>query len=464
VENRFSAVIDLSLFRKGQMIRFMVTFAETLYRLNREAVHLFVDEADAVAPQARTTAGTRIGCSARWRTSCAAGGSAASGARSSPSAPPSQQERADPVRGVLVALRMVHPKDIDAIEEWVNVHADPATAKEMIASLPSLPVGTAWFWSPGWGDIFKRVKVRKRETFDRAPPRRRARWRRSRRSWRRSISNRWASRSRRRWRRRRPTTRRNCAAGIAELEKQLRDRPAATVEVEKIVKVPVLENGQLERTEGVVNRLEQVGAKVAAEVSELRRLIAPAAAPRPAPKPQPPPPAVRMVCRPARPIPRPPTGDVELGKCERAILSVLAQHPDGCLVGKLTLLAGYRYSGGFRNSLGALRAANLIEGGNGETIRITDAGRETGPYDALPTGRDLVDYWLNHPSLGKCERAVLRHLIEHPDGATADELCAATGYEYSGGFRNSLGALRTAGLIEGRNTDWLKASDELLQG
>jgi DNA helicase HerA-like ATPase len=39
------------------MIRFMVAFAETLYRLNREAVHLFVDEADAFAPQARNYGG-----------------------------------------------------------------------------------------------------------------------------------------------------------------------------------------------------------------------------------------------------------------------------------------------------------------------------------------------------------------------------------------------------------------------
>jgi hypothetical protein len=35
-----------------------------------------------------------------------------------------------------------------------------------MASLPSLPVGTAWFWSPGWLDLFKRVEVRRRETFD----------------------------------------------------------------------------------------------------------------------------------------------------------------------------------------------------------------------------------------------------------------------------------------------------------
>ncbi len=51
VEQGFSAVIDLSLFRKGQANRFVATFLETMYRLNRNPIHLFIDEADAFAPQ-----------------------------------------------------------------------------------------------------------------------------------------------------------------------------------------------------------------------------------------------------------------------------------------------------------------------------------------------------------------------------------------------------------------------------
>lgn len=38
VENRFSAILDLTLFRKGQINRFMAPFLEALYRLNREAM------------------------------------------------------------------------------------------------------------------------------------------------------------------------------------------------------------------------------------------------------------------------------------------------------------------------------------------------------------------------------------------------------------------------------------------
>jgi hypothetical protein len=63
-------------------------------------------------------------------------------------------------------MRLTHPRDIAAIKEWVNVHADPEQAQEMIASLAALPIGTAWFWSPGWLDVFRKVKIRRRETFD----------------------------------------------------------------------------------------------------------------------------------------------------------------------------------------------------------------------------------------------------------------------------------------------------------
>jgi hypothetical protein len=51
VDERFSCVLDLSSFRKGEQIRFMTDFAERLYRRNREPLHLMLDEADSFAPQ-----------------------------------------------------------------------------------------------------------------------------------------------------------------------------------------------------------------------------------------------------------------------------------------------------------------------------------------------------------------------------------------------------------------------------
>jgi DNA helicase HerA-like ATPase len=51
VDTRSSVVLDLSLLRKGDQVRFMTDFAETLYHRNRQLLHLVLDEADAFAPQ-----------------------------------------------------------------------------------------------------------------------------------------------------------------------------------------------------------------------------------------------------------------------------------------------------------------------------------------------------------------------------------------------------------------------------
>lgn len=46
-----------------------------------------------------------------------------------------------------------------------------------------------------------------------------------------------------------------------------------------------------------------------------------------------------------------------------------------------------------------------------------------------------------------------------PDGMTGPALAVATEYEFSGGFRNALGNLRTAGVIVGRNGDIIKLAE-----
>lgn len=164
--------------------------------------------------------------------------------------------------------------------------------------------------------------------------------------------------------------------------------------------------------------------------------------------------------------PKPAALDIEngsLGRCERALLSVLAKYPEGCTKNKLILLAGYSWSGSTQNALGKLRSIGFAEGQNSSIIRITEAGQQSGQFESLPEGQDFVNYWLNFPYFGKCERALLRCLIDNPNGLTRDELLAASGYEWSGSTQNALGALRTAGVIVGRNSETMKAVEEFYQ-
>lgn len=154
-------------------------------------------------------------------------------------------------------------------------------------------------------------------------------------------------------------------------------------------------------------------------------------------------------------------GSSELGKPERRVLAVLAQYEDGCEIGKLALLSGYRISGGFRNILSALRTSGLISGENTGIMQITSEGFSHGPFEQLPgRGEEFVQFWLSHPRLGNPEKRVLQVLIDNPEGLSLEELAEKSEYEVSGGFRNITSTLRTAGLIEGRNTERMKAADE----
>lgn len=152
--------------------------------------------------------------------------------------------------------------------------------------------------------------------------------------------------------------------------------------------------------------------------------------------------------------------DAKIGKSERAILTVLAQYGP-CEKSRLALLAGYSYSGGFRNALSWLRGQGLIRGSNGEMMALTDEGADAlGPFDPLPTGARLVEHW--KARFGKSERAIIEALGDAKRGLTGPEIAAACRYEYSGGFRNSLSTLRTAGVIVGKsNTTPVQLAKEL---
>lgn len=164
VEQRFPAIIDLSLFRKGQVKRFITPFLETIYRLNRLPLMLVVDEADDICPQ--KPFGDEAQMVGALEDVVKRGRKKGIGCTLITQRPADLAKQVLTQCEMLVAMRVSHPLDIKAVMEWVNVHADKQMADVMVASLPGLPIGTAWFWSPGWGDVFARVEVARRRTFD----------------------------------------------------------------------------------------------------------------------------------------------------------------------------------------------------------------------------------------------------------------------------------------------------------
>lgn len=157
-------------------------------------------------------------------------------------------------------------------------------------------------------------------------------------------------------------------------------------------------------------------------------------------------------------------GSNELGRCEKAILKVLAQR-NGLSTSKSQagILSGYSSgSGGFNNSISKLRINMMIKG-SGDDLAITEVGLITigNNFEQLPTGEALHQYWYN--KLGKCEKTILKILVDaHPMGMQKEGLGQVSGYSFSsGGFNNALSTLRTLELIEGRGE--IKASDSLFE-
>jgi uncharacterized protein len=455
VEEGLAIVLDLSRFRKGEQTRFMTDFCERLYHRNRAPLHLVLDEADAFAPQRPLPGQQRLlgAVEDLVRRGRARGVGVTLVSQRAAVLNKDVLTQAE----VLIALRTIAPQDRDAIDAWVRVHGTPEQREALMASLPSLPIGTAWFWSPGWLDIFQRVQVRRRETFDSSAtpkvgqqlqtPKRLADVDLAQLRARIAATIEKARAEDPRLLRRR----------IAELEHALGARAATerTVTVVERVEVPVLDQAAADRLSATAQALADLSKDLGAIADAIVRALARATSAAP-PQAIPEPPAARL---PAPRLPPPsPAGTAvndperKLPLAERKILTALAQYPQGRTKQQVALLAAYAITGGgFNNALSALRGQGWIEG-NKDRLRITAAGRDAlGAWVPLPTGRALADHWI--ANLPKAERTILQILIDaYPGTLTKQETAAAAGYEPTGGgFNNALGRLRTLELIEGRS-------------
>jgi hypothetical protein len=163
------------------------------------------------------------------------------------------------------------------------------------------------------------------------------------------------------------------------------------------------------------------------------------------------PPARRDARRAAGPGAPPPEG-VKLGKGDRNVLVVLAQWPEGVDHNRLAFLAGYSASSSTISViLSRLRRLGLVEPAG--TARLTAEGRaHVGPVEPLPTGADLLNYWMHRKGMGGGDRQVLQILAdEYPRELSHEEICDLAGYSPDSSTMSViLSRLRRLGLVEQR--------------
>lgn len=166
VDDRVPAVLDLSHMSKTQARSFATAFAERLYRRNRDPLHVIIEEADVLVPQ-RVTAGEARLLGA-MEDLAKRGRHRGIGLSLLSQRPQEVSKSVLDLMETVVLLRMSGHRSIKAVQDWISANADQddTTARDIISSLPSLPVGQGWIWSPGFLRILQRVTFPLFDTFD----------------------------------------------------------------------------------------------------------------------------------------------------------------------------------------------------------------------------------------------------------------------------------------------------------
>ena len=443
-EERLSLVLDLSHFTPPEQTRFMIAFAERLYRRNRRPLHLVLDEADQFVPQVPESGQQPL----LWAMNriVRLGRARGLGVTLISQRPAVLAKNVLTQAEVLVALRLTSPQDRKAVEAWVSAHDAPERRQEMLASLASLPVGTAWVWSPGWLDVLVKVRVRRRETFDssatpkvgqaeggqaRAEPA--------------ALAPVDLDRLRARLALVEGATledaepaelRRRLGASqerVAALERAALEKQAATAqplirhmevvkEVVKLVEVPALEAGQAGQLQAAASELTAKADALRADADRMRDVA----------------------------------GSME--GVARAILLRLDRISPSATLSALAEPAAIETAGPQPATFAAPPPSSVPSGasgkGDGRKSAAGEKGADEGPGREGPaaTSGQNTGEKLSGGKMPLAERKVLTALVQHPEGCRKNQVALLTGYAVSGGgFNNALGALRSKAWIAGRD-------------
>jgi hypothetical protein len=474
-----SCILDLSgLGTKAGERRFMLAFLTALYRhVAPEPLHLIIDEADMFAPQTvRDKDGEAVKLLGMMETVVRRG-------RSKGFIPWLITQRPavlnkDVLSQVdgLVAFKLTSSQDRDAIGNWVEGQADKAVWHKLYGALATFQRGHGLVWVPGRG-VMKDEDFPPKLTFDSsATPKRGERIRAA------ALK---------------PLNLATLRSRLASVEKEVveNDSKRLKAEVARLTrelaaKQPLAKGIDRAEMRAEINKTAETAhargygeaiKRLAPLVRKLRALTTDATSvaegiekwagdvpivlgPETAPSK-----VERPISRQTTIVPTTPrmpstfstipNSEVGQGGLRR-ILVVLAQRPEGLTTRQIGVRARLSSkSGTFNTYVSKARSSGWVTGRS--PLVITEAGiAALGDYDPLPTGRDLLDYWLRE--LGDSGSArLLRAIAEvYPNTITTVEAGERANLSHqSGTFGTYLSRLRSLELIEGRGE--LRAADEL---
>jgi hypothetical protein len=428
VRQPIALVLDLSLLTHAARNRFLTDFFAALFRLNREVLHLVLDEADEAAPQnplpeTRRLFGEVDRIVRRGR---------AKGFRviAITQRPAALHKHVLSQADTLVALKLVAPQDRKAVEEWIKGQADIDAGREVLDSLAKLEPGVGWIWAPEQS-VLNKTRFPTIATYDSgrtpdgtatlpaiAPATVDLAALAA------ALGSRTAEGS--------TVGKRGDSRRVAELQRALEQASARIAALEAEVEVLRLTESQLK------DRLAQV-ARIAQIDGALPVSNGAAAPQRQAPDSR------------AGPGEQAPRSEARLHPAAQRLLTALAQHaPARFTWGQVATLAGLKPSGGhFNAGRKELCDRALIEEHDG-CVAITKLGlAETGERAPAPSSPvERLEVWCAR--LPSPAPQMLRYLAAQGlRFVAADELADALAKKPTGGHWNSgIAILRNNGLIE----------------
>lgn len=163
VKDNISCVISTFGMPKSQQRHLIAEFSDELLNINRTPRHVFIEEAHEFVPQ--RVMGDMGKCFNSVSNLVVMGRNRGIGVTLI-------NQRASTINkdvltqlDSLLAFRNVSPQDRKAMKDWVEYHSAEGDFDAFMQSLPTLPTGEGWIWSPEFLNKFERIKIRQRETF-----------------------------------------------------------------------------------------------------------------------------------------------------------------------------------------------------------------------------------------------------------------------------------------------------------
>lgn len=467
VNERHPTLLDLFGMGEGEMVQFVADFAKQLWKKNRDALHLFLDEADLFAPQG-SARGHKSVCLGAMQNVVRRGRSRGLGVTMFTQRSAVLNKDLLTQAQTLFTMRLTAPQDLDAAKAWINYHGNNDNARALLEQVQSLQVGEAIAFSPAYLHVLKKIRFNRRKSFDSSATPKPGEARRDPKSWKNVDLSALSQRMCDTIERAKAEDPRELKSRIKELERELRSASNAqsAEEIEQAVAEAVhIVNEQWKADYGKLlmnlsGKMKEVRESIWQCFDDAKKLgvidddghLRAEAMPRASAAT-----AAKSTKRPKpRQSPRPvePT-DFEPNAAQQRILDAIAflesighHRPRVSAVG---FLAELKPTGGhFQNTIGPLRSNGLIERGDG-FVALTPTGRSLANAGSAP--QTIGEYHDRIKSMLKTNTSrklfvAIAGVGEAGRSISNQELGELTLLNPSGGhFQNSIGPLKTLGLI-----------------